>query len=174
MPEKITKSAYKLFKRVIELSESKEWDEAKKEWEQIDITQADKEEDYGSCICGKYPIKEMIQLFNSKNKKEIIVGNCCINKFFGNPEYNKIFAAIKKGKVNKSMIKDSFEKGVVNGWEEGFMNDNWKKRKLTLRQEIVFNEISSKILGHYKKKLLLQAKNSKISHFQAHLVNNST
>ena len=60
MTETLTRNAYKLFKRVIELSESNSWDKAKKEWEQIAITQIDEGEDYGSCTCGHYPIKELI------------------------------------------------------------------------------------------------------------------
>lgn len=146
-----TRNAYTLFKKVIDLSVAKTWEEAKKEWEQINITEADDEEDYGECTCGKYPIKEMIQLFNPRNRNEIIVGNCCINRFFGETKYNKIFSAIKKGRVNKAMIDDSFKKDFITEWERDFMNNVWRKKRLTIKQKKVRDKIIPKILSKYKK-----------------------
>ena len=146
-----TKNEYKLFKRVIKLSKAKEWEEAKKEWEEIRITEIDKEEDYGECLCGHHPIKEIIQLFNNITHNEIIVGNCCINKFFGIKDYNKIFSAIKKGRVNKVMIEDSFKKGIITGWEKDFMLNVFRKKRLSLKQSKIFEKIKPKILNLYHK-----------------------
>ncbi len=149
---KMTKNAFKLFKKIMELSEATEWDEAKKEWEQIEITEAEKEEDYGECICGKRPIKEMIQMFNNKNRNEVIVGNCCVNKFLDITEFNKFFAAIKQNKVNKAMIEDCFKKDVITEWEKDFMLNVWRKTKnLSLKQDQNKERIKNKILRTYKK-----------------------
>lgn len=146
-----TRNAYKLFKRVIALSKSKEWEEAKKEWEEIKITEVDKEEDYGECLCGHTPIKEMIQLFNPITHNDIIVGNCCINKFFEIKDYNKIFDAIKKDKVNKAMIEDSFKKKAINEKEKDFMLNVWRKKHLSTKQAKWFDSIKPKIMKVYKK-----------------------
>lgn len=141
---------YKFFKKVMELSESKKWNEAKKEWEQIEITEVDNEEDYGECICGKNPIKEMIQMFNKLNHNEIIVGNCCINRFFGIKGFNKIFGAIKKGKINKAIIEDVYSKKRINYWEYNFLIDVWRKKKLSEKQSKKLENLKIRILNLYK------------------------
>jgi len=143
------KNQYNLFKRVIKLSKSDKWDDAIKEWEVIEITEA-QNEDFGSCICGKYPIKEMIQLFNPKTKKEIIVGNCCIKKFFKIKDYNKVFKAIKQNRINKFMIEECFKKKIINSWEQDFSLNVWRKRNFTQKQNLTFKRIKKKILGYYK------------------------
>ncbi len=148
--EKVTKNQFQLFKRIIELSVSKDWESAKKEWTAGEITQVEEGYDYGTCTCGKYPIKEMIQLFNEKNRNEVIVGNCCVNHFFGIKDYNKVFKAIKENRVNKFMITESYEKAVINQWESNFMLKIWRKKKLTEKQNNVFKNIKDKILKYYK------------------------
>jgi len=148
----VNKNEYRLFKRVIELSHSNTWEEAKKEWEEIRITEVEKGEDSETCTCGHYPIREVIQLFNNKTRNSIIVGNCCVNRFFGIKDYNKIFSAIKKGKVNHAMIKHSFEKGIINEWERDFMESTWRKKKLSIKQRKIIEKIVPKIMRRYKEK----------------------
>ena len=142
---------YKFFMRVIELSESKNWKQAKKEWEQIKITSPDEHEDYGSCICGKHPIKDMIQMFNSLNHNEIIVGNCCVNKFFEIKDFNKIFNAVKENRINLAMINDAKEKYIITEWEKKFITKLWRKKKLSPKRLPIFNGIKKRILEIYKK-----------------------
>jgi len=138
---------WKFFKRIIELSEAKDWESAKKEWKVIKITQIDKEEDYGECICSHYPIKEMIQMFNNLNHHEVIVGNCCINKFFEIKDYNKIFRAVKKGKINALMIDEAYAKSKINQWEFNFISDVWRKRNLSFKQYDKLEDIKLKIIN---------------------------
>jgi len=152
MEDKLTRNHYKLIKRVMSLSHATNWDDAKKEWKIIEITEVDKDEDYGSCLCGKYPIKEMIQMFNGITRSEIIVGNCCVNKFFDIDKYNKVFNALKKNKVNSLMIDESYAKNIINSWEKNFMMSVWRKRNFTKKQVDKYKILSQKIIKFYKSK----------------------
>lgn len=67
----------KLKSITIESSVSKNWDDAKKEWE-IDAIWYNK----ANCIC-EHPIMQNIQIINKINGKTLIVGNVCIFQFLG-------------------------------------------------------------------------------------------
>ena len=69
-----------LLKTVIELSESKEWDEASKEWElKESYICKDATE---TCVCGKVGIKDISVLRNIHNDNILHpIGNCCVKKF---------------------------------------------------------------------------------------------
>jgi hypothetical protein len=148
------KGKYKLFDEVLKKSDNKEWDKAKKEWEIITITTIDDIYNYGACTCGKTNIKNIIQLLNKINNNELIVGNCCINRFFEIKTANKVFNAIKKNRINNFMIEDSYKKNVLNNWEYNFIKDIYKKKKLSDKQKLHYSKIKDKIILLYKNKQL--------------------
>lgn len=143
-------SNYKLIERVRVLSYFSEWEDIKKEWVQLRIIYRDYD-DPGQCLCGKFPIREEIILFNNLTKNEISVGNCCIKKFFEISDFDKVFKALKKNKVNEFMIIDSYNKGLLSSWEYNFMLDVWRKRNKTYKQSEIFDKIKDKIIKNYKK-----------------------
>ena len=134
---------FKLIERVIELSKDTIWDKAKLEWKIEHISW----ESRGECICG-HPIKEIIRMANKKNDNRIIVGNCCVNKFFDVKDYNKVFSALKNNKINKFMIED--KKHLLTTWEYPFALKMWRKRKFTTKQSYCFEKIRKKIVESYK------------------------
>ena len=136
-----------LIKEILELSENKIWNEAKKEWRLKDIN---KSKEPSTCLCGHYPILELCLMQNNKNNKETIVGNCCVNKFLDESKQNKMFTAIAKGKVNKSLILLSYEKGIINDSERDFLLNVWRKRILSEKQQSWFNKLNIKIIEVYK------------------------
>lgn len=146
---KQTKNEYKLFQKIIKWSFSNDWEESKKEWNQKKIFILRKGE-FGTCTCGKYPIKEIIVIENTNTNKRLPIGNCCIKKFFNIKDYDKVFNALKKNKVNRFMINDSFKKSVISRWEGNFMLDLWRKRILTYKQQELFYKIKKKIIRSYK------------------------
>ena len=143
------RNQFKLLNRVLELSEADEWNEAIKEWEVIRVTEA-QGEDFGECTCGHYPIKEIIQMFNSKNSNEIIVGNCCVKKFYKIKDYDKVFKAVKKNKINRFMIDFAYKKGVMSDWNYGFLCDVWRKKKLSYKQAKIFDRLKEVVLSEFK------------------------
>ena len=140
---------FKLFKKVIEKSVANEWDDAKKEWKQRNIVHLQDGEESGECLCGKYPIRELVYLYNKLNQNEIIVGNCCINRFFDIKDFNKVFRAISENRVNSFMIMDTFKKSKISEWEAKFMLQLWRKRNLSYKQHDLFEKIKIKILSNY-------------------------
>src|SRR5262245_18392749 len=74
--------SFKLFQRIIALSEADNWDDAKWEWSLEDVYFAD-QDDPGTCLCGHHPIIENCVLVNRENENRATVGNVCVKKFLG-------------------------------------------------------------------------------------------
>lgn len=145
-------SEYKLIQEIISLSESKNWDTAKTEWELDSIDFGDGED---TCLCGKYGIKQLCFIRNVENGQIVIVGSCCVKKFLG-IRSDKIFNSIKliKKDIEKSLnveaIQFAREKYIINDWEMNFYIDTWRKRKLTAKQKAKREQINVKILEDIK------------------------
>lgn len=136
---------FQLIKNIIALSKAQVWAEAKEEWH-TDFIEISKIANR-TCLCGHYPIKELCHLKNEKNGNKVIVGNCCVRKFLGDNTNTKMFNAALKNKINASLIKYSFEKGIINLWERDFALDTWRKKILTEKQIIKLEQIRKKILN---------------------------
>lgn len=135
-------SKFKLFSEIITLSKSKEWDSAKKEWYCYQIYKTDSPQ---SCLCGHYPIKELCFIRNKENNNQVVVGNCCINKFFGDKGFNKMFKAFAENRLNKSLIELAYKNNIINDKEYIFAENVCRKRKPSLKQSIWFISIKKKI-----------------------------
>ena len=148
-------SEYTLTKEILNLSESISWDEAKREWKLHNIYEAD---EFETCLCGHYPIKEVCVLQNSENKNLATVGNCCVKKFIGLPS-DLIFQAVKRVRKdeNKSLnlqaITHAYTKGWINDWEYKFSVDTMAKRKLTGSQLEKRMQVNKKLLNNMKKSI---------------------
>jgi hypothetical protein len=135
---------YQLIQEIIKRSVYKTWDLAKTEWTIDSVYYSNK---YKKCLCGHYPIKEVIILENVNNQEKVIIGNCCVNKFFGEKKYNKYFKAIKEGKINEMVIKVSYDKKIINEVEYNFLTNTWRKRSLTEKQFDWFQYLKNKIIS---------------------------
>lgn len=141
---------YKLTEEIISLSDSQTWDFAKLEW---DFEFAYYAEDLQNCLCGHYPIKNICVIRNKRNSKQTEVGNCCINKFLGIEDGNKIFASIKKlkGDNSKSMsvevIDYIYNKKGISDFEYKFYVDIHRKRNLSFKQLEIKERINAKFLA---------------------------
>lgn len=70
----------KLIKTVIMHSESKNWEDAVKEWEIFDCEEDESAEE--ACLCGKEHIRYLFTIKNSCNGAELFpIGSSCIKKF---------------------------------------------------------------------------------------------
>ena len=140
---------YKLTEEIIKLSNSDFWDETKNEW---NFEYAYYSEELQTCLCGHYPIKNICVLKNSVNKNETEVGNCCVNKFLGIEEGNKIFISIKRLKedLTKSMSPEVLEylnkKKVLSDFDYSFYKDTIRKRKLSEKQLEIRKRINQKLI----------------------------
>lgn len=140
---------YKLISEILKLSKSDYWDSAKNEW---NFEYAYYSEELQTCLCGHYPIKNICVLKNVINNSQTEVGNCCVNKFLGIDEGNKIFTSIKRLKEDpaKSMspevLEYLFNKKVVSDFEYRFYLDTIRKRKLSFRQLEIREKINQKLI----------------------------
>jgi hypothetical protein len=145
-------SEYQLTSELLKLSQSKKWDEAKLEWDLIDIEKVDESEE---CLCGHYPINEICLIKNNKTNKESRVGNCCVKKF--NNKSDKIFRAIAKVKKNfeKSVNSETLELAKqnkwINSWEHKFYMDILRKKRLSDKQVVIKKGINKKIIDKVNK-----------------------
>jgi hypothetical protein len=131
--------SYLLPSKIINLSISKNWDDAKREWSIKEVFIQN-----NNCLCG-HEIKENILIENKLNGNKAIIGNCCINKFFENKKYNKVFKALLKKKINRLILDTSLERKIITEKEYKFACDVWRKRNLTLKQKEWINYIKEKI-----------------------------
>jgi hypothetical protein len=132
-------------REVMRNSSSDVWDVALREWDLIDV--------YWStigthCICS-HAIHEVCVMKNRVNSNDIIVGNCCVEKFpqfeSDKDERKLAFQALSKDRVNSSLIELSYKLGYINEWERDFSLDTMRKKKLTQRQSYYRNIIYRKM-----------------------------
>lgn len=136
---------FRLFQEIIDRSEADTWEEAKKEWSLQYVEMAEDGEDY-SCLCTHPHIKELCYIKNKINGNEVLVGNCCVKKFM-ELESDLLFQAIRRSKVNSAMLEYAFSHNMISKWENSFMLDVMRKRKMTVKQRAVYERISDKIFG---------------------------
>lgn len=98
---------FKLIEAIIRRSKADTWASAAREWicTEIEYLPDDwvKENDYETCLCGHYPIRELCYPHNEYTKENVVVGNCCVNKFpnVESEDYDKIFKALSEGRINR-------------------------------------------------------------------------
>ncbi|MEH6354236.1 hypothetical protein [Pseudomonas sp. 3JA] len=146
-------SEYTLTEEILALSQSASWDEAKLEWTLHNIYEAD---EFETCLCGHYPIKEICVLQNKKNLNMATVGNCCVKKFIGLPS-DLIFQAVKRVRkdesksLNLEAINHAYTRGWINEWEYKFSINTMSKRKLSDKQLATRMKVNEKMLNNMKK-----------------------
>jgi len=149
-------SEYKLMRRIIELSEADIWEKAKLEWVWIDTFFIADGDEYETCLCGHYPIKECCVIRNKKNGRETIIGNCCINKFM-DTESDLIFQCIRRlqddieKSLNVATIEYAYRMRVISRWEYNFYYDVRSKRNLSYKQTAVKLKINERVLNRFRK-----------------------
>lgn len=137
-----------LMREIVQRSLSKEWEGAKIEWALYTVRISN---EYSTCLCGHYLIKELCTIRNKMNNNRVMIGNCCVKKFLKLPS-GKIIDAVKRVKedislaLNQETIEHAREKGWINEWEQSFYTDTWRKRVLTGKQAVKRYQINKKIL----------------------------
>lgn len=145
-----------LAREIIALSVADRWDAAKLEWELLYIYVTEPG-DFGTCLCGHYPIREHCVLVNKRNGTQATVGNVCVSKFLGLPT-DKLFTAFARIKtdprkaINAEAIAYAADRGWMNDWERGFYLDTLRKRRLSDRQRATRIAINRRILSHFSQR----------------------
>ena len=171
----------RLFKEVIDASESKEWAKAVQEWEVYDC---DEDETCSTnCICGKEGLRYLFTIYNEINGNKLFpIGSSCIKKFgvselyenaslwekefelYHAIEKNK-FITLKDGLFSRKLLYKLYQDGAFkptpfngnNPYNDyKFMLDMFNKREPTDKQmkrctAIILNSIKPYIKQKLKK-----------------------
>jgi hypothetical protein len=138
---------------ILELSVGSTWPEAVKEWSLENVYFDD---DYQTCLCGKYPIKEICELRNLKNREFATVGNCCVKRFLGLPS-DEVFRGFKSIRVdagkslNMAALRHAFRRDWISEWEFDFYQDIMRKRTLSPKQLTKKLQVNQKIIQRLKR-----------------------
>jgi hypothetical protein len=134
---------------ILALSNAKEWDEAKPEWELYIVYNDGSDR---SCECGHQPIHQICVIRNRKNRNEAEVGNVCVHKFMQLAS-QRIFAVIRRVRaeifksLNPAALDLFHDRGVISAGELDDYKDYWRKRvNMTDAQRRQKLEINQRVL----------------------------
>jgi hypothetical protein len=139
-----------LARAIIALSVASNWPLARREWDLVDVYF--RREPPGTCLCTHFPIVEHCLLINRKNGSRAVVGNVCVNRFFGLPS-EAIFRGLRRiaGDQSKSMgetaVEHAHAHGWLNDWERHFYLDTCCRRRLSPRQLAKRVQINLQVLA---------------------------
>lgn len=114
-------------------SHAKTWDDAKPEWELVEVYRSKTPR---TCLCGHSPIIEVCNLQNKVTGVIAPVGNHCVRVVLGLPS-GRIFQAYRRVRADpsKSLNKEALTHAYKMGWitilECDFYCGVMRKRKLT-------------------------------------------
>ena len=140
-----------LVKEILFLSENKNFfNSSKKEWYVYNLVESNEPE---SCLCGKFPIKNLCYIKNNLNNNIALVGNCCVKHFDLN--YDWFFNGVKRLKANLrptgQFIIYLHDKKIINEWEYIFLTDRENSKKKSIKQDLKEKQIINKILKQLEK-----------------------
>ena len=138
-----------LRRAILKLSQATDWETACKEWALTDIYESEEDQ---TCLCEKFPIREVCAIRNTVTGHSTEVGNVCVKRFLG-INSNLIFDAVKRVRKDetKSLNADAIvffnKSGILTAWEYGFLNDTKGKRNLSAAQLAKRIEINQRVLA---------------------------
>jgi hypothetical protein len=138
----VTNSTAPIIAILLANSERSVWSEASTEWRVTGIDLIKSHDKAAFCECG-HPIKECCHVQNTLNGTELILGNCCVQVVQDN--ISKVFQALKDRRINAALIAYVAQLGYINDWEESFLVDVWRKRRVSAKVSAKFQEIRNKI-----------------------------
>jgi hypothetical protein len=137
---------------ILQLSNAKDWLEAKPEWELHAVYDDPSKR---ACECGHQPINQICVIKNRDNENEAEVGNVCVHNFMQLAS-RRIFAVLKRvrAEVTKSLNPASLElfvrRGAISSAEMADYLEYWRKRtNMTDKQRAQKIEINQRVLNFW-------------------------
>lgn len=136
---------------ILALSVSKDWLEAKPEWE-LHLVYNDGSD--RTCKCGHQPIHQICVIKNRENDNEAEVGNVCVHNFMQLAS-RRIFSVLRRvrAEITKSLNPAALDlfvsRGVLSNGEKDDYLEYWRKRKnMTDEQRRQKIEINQRVLDY--------------------------
>ncbi len=142
-----------LITAILGLSTSDIWAEAKREWKLSTVYFAD---DYETCLCGHFPIREVCVISNRSSQATAHVGNCCVANFLGLPS-KAIFASLRRVLVSPEkslapeLVEIAREKSWISAKDYDFYIDIMRMRKLSVKQAQWKRAINQRVVAALRK-----------------------
>lgn len=141
----------KFKKAVLDLSDAKDWLEAKPEWELHAVYNDGSDR---TCECGHQPIHQICVIKNRENENEAEVGNVCVHNFMKLAS-RRIFAVLRRvrSEISKSLNPAALDlflrRGVITPAECDDYLSYWRKRtNMSDRQRRQKIDINERVLGY--------------------------
>lgn len=149
MNNRIVKFREALKEKVLIESISINFDEALLEWRLYKLRRVyNKEHD---CICKHKHIMNLCFIKNIYNKKVLLLGNDCIERFFIHIEVKFYFNGIKSLKKlsppNEKFLEYCKSKFLINDYEYNFLSQRYGKKKYSTKQRIYLHSLCSKLFN---------------------------
>jgi hypothetical protein len=122
---------------ILAMSNSKEWLEAKPEWELYIVYNDGSDR---ACECGHQPIHQICVIRNRENKNEAEVGNVCVHNFMQLAS-RRVFSVLRRvrAEITKSLNPAALDlfrrRGVISSTEEDEYLSYWRRRTNMTAQE---------------------------------------
>jgi hypothetical protein len=149
----LTHNGRVLMERLLKLSSSPLWAEAKREWELEYVYLLDRHDEPRRCTCGHYPIRELCVLRNRKTGHRATVGNTCVRQFMGMEDADDVVNSLRrvrehpdKSSLSPAAAIYAHDRGWLDDWQLDFCLDTARKRKLSCRQRAKREEINRTVI----------------------------
>lgn len=135
---------------IVARSRSKIWDIAKTEWSVVSMENVEEPE---TCLCGHFPITEVLILQNKYSKECVRIGNVCVNKFIVKNNnfngYKRICKDTSKS-VNYELLEFAYKNNWISQRDFDFYKAIMSKRTLTVKQMSWKKDINASIISKVK------------------------
>lgn len=147
----VTHNGRILTERLLEISTSPLWSEARREWEVECVYLLDRHDEPRRCLCSHYPIRELCVLKNRNTGHRTTVGNKCVQQFVG-VDTADIVSGLRRVRDHPSSplppaaAEYAHGRGWLSDWELKFCLDTARKRKLSDKQRAKREEINRTVV----------------------------
>lgn len=135
---------------IISRSNTTSWEDAKKEWDIIDMEEVDELE---TCLCGHRHIKQVFTLRNIINCNTVRIGSTCVNRFIQKNSNFRSYKRIKKNSlssVTSQLLDFAYKSKWINDNDLSFYGSIIRRRKLSPAQSKWKQDINYKIISNIK------------------------
>ena len=141
---------FQLIPRILSMSATKTWCEAVKEWKPVRVY----DREGSQCLCGKVPITQVNEIWNSTTQRNAEIGRCCIRKFM--PDVDEGVRSV--GRVRKnvrraldpSVVDAAFQRNIISEKSLGFYLDtaDLPPSRLSEKQVAWRSSVNERILAN--------------------------
>ena len=150
---------------LLDLSISREFEEAKEEWEYVRVEyNKDREE----CLCSQKNITDIVVIQNKRTQAETRIGKNCAENHLGIWTSSNVFSRLRRvhraqtinrapaknpaNDVHEANLKFFKDEGAISEWEYSFSLDTYRLRSMSSKQRFWSDKIGRQIKSYFSDK----------------------